>query len=53
MFPLDDAGFYCADPKSHYIETWHAMEDLVDEGIVKSIGLSNFNLRQACHQLRN
>lgn len=46
MFPLDDQGFYCADMSSHYVETWHAMEDLVDLGLTKSIGLSNFNRRQ-------
>ncbi len=43
MFPLDDAGFYCADMTSHYLETWKEMEQLVDEGLCKSIGLSNFN----------
>ena len=46
MFPLDDEGFYCADLTSHYVETWKAMEALVDEGLAKSIGLSNFNRTQ-------
>ena len=46
MFPLEEDGRYCSDNESHYIETWHAMEDLVDEGLCKSIGLSNFNGRQ-------
>ena len=43
MFPLDDNGYYSADLKSHYLETWSEMEKLVDEGLCKAIGLSNFN----------
>jgi hypothetical protein len=43
MFPCDDEGYYCADMSSHYLETWDAMEALVDEGLTRSIGLSNFN----------
>ena len=53
LFPLDDEGYYCADKASHYVETWHEMEKLVDEGLVKSIGLSNFNLRQVREILSN
>merc|ERR1711983_302465 len=46
MFPLTDEGYYSADMESHYVETWEAMEKLVDEGLTKTIGLSNFNRRQ-------
>jgi|EP00670_Eutreptiella_braarudii_P001965 diketogulonate reductase-like aldo/keto reductase len=53
MFPLEEDGRYCSDNESHYIETWHAMEDLVDEGLCKSIGLSNFNGRQIREILQN
>ena len=43
MFPLTDEGYYCADMDSHYLDTWEAMEELVDQGLTKTIGLSNFN----------
>eukprot|EP00095_Tigriopus_kingsejongensis_P011382 maker-scaffold68_size422247-snap-gene-0.14 protein:Tk11382 transcript:maker-scaffold68_size422247-snap-gene-0.14-mRNA-1 annotation:"unnamed protein product" len=46
MMPIQDDGYYSWDKECHYMETWHAMEDLVDEGLCKTIGLSNFNLTQ-------
>ena len=30
----------------HYTETWGALEELVNDGIVRHIGLSNFNSKQ-------
>ncbi len=47
MFPLADDGHYSTDNSSHFTETWNAMEDLVDQGKARAIGLSNFNLSQA------
>lgn len=46
MFPLDSEGYYSVDLESHYMETWETMEKLVDQGLCKSIGISNFNKTQ-------
>ena len=46
MFPIADDGYFAANLGSHYVETWKAMEILMDEGLTKSIGLSNFNRSQ-------
>ncbi|XP_076006813.1 aldo-keto reductase family 1 member A1-A isoform X2 [Genypterus blacodes] len=40
----EDGSLLYAD--THYQKTWAAMESLVDTGLVKAIGLSNFNARQ-------
>ena len=53
MFPIDDEGYYCSDNECHYVETWHAMEDLVEEGLVKAAGISNFNVAQIREVLDN
>ena len=37
----DDGSIAISDV--HYTETWGAMEELVNDGFVRHIGLSNFN----------
>jgi len=53
MFPLAEDGRYCVDMESHYMIAWKVMEDLVAEGKVKAIGLSNFNIQQIREVLDN
>ncbi|XP_049618262.1 aldo-keto reductase family 1 member A1-A isoform X2 [Syngnathus scovelli] len=45
LLPRRQDGSVCYSD-THYTDTWAAMEDLVDQGLVKAIGLSNFNARQ-------
>jgi aldehyde reductase len=45
LFPKDANGEFI-DGGVDYLDTWKAMEKLVDVGLTKSIGVSNFNAKQ-------
>lgn len=44
-FPKNVDGTIRYD-STHYKETWKALEALVDKGLVRALGLSNFSSRQ-------
>jgi len=46
MFPRNEDGTIKYDTEIHPTTTWLAMEKLVEKGLTKSIGLSNFNSEQ-------
>lgn len=52
LFPKNDKGEFI-DGGVDFVDTWKAMEVLVDEGLIKSIGVSNFNSKQIDRLLKN
>lgn len=46
MIPRNEDGTVMYDEETEFTETWEAMEALVDAGLVRSIGISNFNAAQ-------
>ncbi|XP_017889598.1 aldose reductase-like [Ceratina calcarata] len=52
FFPQDAEGNLIADD-TDYIDTWHAMEKLIKQGLVKNIGVSNFDIKQVERLLAN
>ncbi|XP_047003041.1 aldo-keto reductase family 1 member A1-like [Schistocerca americana] len=46
MLPRDESGALLVDKETDIISVWKAMEKLVDAGLTRAIGLSNFNSNQ-------
>lgn len=48
-----DANGLAVDGEVDFVDTWKGMEDVLKDGLVKSIGVSNFNSEQIARILRN
>ncbi|XP_064602988.1 aldo-keto reductase family 1 member C1-like isoform X1 [Liolophura sinensis] len=54
FFPRDENGeLIFADKDIDYVETWQGMEDALEAGLTRAIGISNFNERQIARVLKN
>uniref|UniRef100_A0A1A9VG58 NADP-dependent oxidoreductase domain-containing protein n=1 Tax=Glossina austeni TaxID=7395 RepID=A0A1A9VG58_GLOAU len=51
LFPIEKGSVSFSD--ADYVCTWQAMEDLVEQGLCKNIGISNFNLKQIARLLKH
>lgn len=52
IFPADANGL-AIDGRVDYLDTWKGMEDVLKDGLVRSIGISNFNSEQVTRVLNN
>jgi len=52
LFPKDESG-KIINKDTDYLDTWKAMENAVKTGKVRSIGLSNFNVKQIDRVIKN
>ncbi|KAL7636099.1 UNVERIFIED_CONTAM: hypothetical protein RMT77_013918 [Armadillidium vulgare] len=46
VFPVDENGKFIVDDSTDLIAIWKEMEKMVDLGLTKSIGVSNFSIKQ-------
>lgn len=46
LFPKNEDGSDAFGDDLDFLDTWKAMEECVEKGLTRSIGLSNFNIQQ-------
>ncbi|XP_068239963.1 aldo-keto reductase family 1 member B1-like [Palaemon carinicauda] len=46
VYPVNEKGLPIIDESTDHIAIWKEMEKMADKGLTKSIGISNFNIRQ-------